>query len=65
MKEFNAYCRFCQKNVTGKTTAITILESGNYLHIGECLECFYEIRRVVPRNKEIIDDPNPGSWNGL
>jgi len=37
--------------VLGKTTAINSLESGNFLYIGECLICCYEIRRIVPRSK--------------
>lgn len=51
MKEFTAYCKYCEKVVCGKTTAITALESGNYLYIGECLTCCYEIRRIVKNVK--------------
>jgi hypothetical protein len=65
MKEFSAYCKYCEMVVTGKTNVITDLESGNRLYIGECLICCYEIRRIVARNKIAIDNPNPGSWNGL
>lgn len=57
MKEFNAYCKYCEMVVTGKTNVITELESGNYLYVGECLICCYEIRRIVPRKK-----PYPESW---
>jgi Uri superfamily endonuclease len=46
MKEFKAYCRYCEQVVEGKTTAVTVLESGNYLYIGECNVCLYEIRRI-------------------
>lgn len=57
MKEFNAYCKYCEMVVTGKTNVITELESGNYLYVGECLICCYEIRRIVSRDK-----PYPESW---
>ena len=56
MKEFDAYCKYCQMVVRGKTTAINQLESGNYLYIGECLTCLYEIRRIVTKNKQISID---------
>jgi Uri superfamily endonuclease len=46
MKQFKAYCRYCEQVVEGKTTAVTVLESGNYLYIGECNVCLYEIRRI-------------------
>jgi RNase P subunit RPR2 len=46
MKEFKAYCKYCAEVVQGKTTAVTVLESGNYLYIGECNVCLYEIRRI-------------------
>jgi hypothetical protein len=59
MKEFEAYCKYCEMVVKGKTTAITELESGNYLYIGECLICCYEIRRIVPKPK---NKPYPDSW---
>lgn len=60
MKEFDAYCRYCEMAVRGKTTAINALESGNYLYIGECLICCYEIRRIVTRNNHSlsIDENN-------
>ena len=51
MKEFIAYCSYCEMAVTGKTTAISQLESGNYLYIGECQICMYEIRRIVTKQK--------------
>jgi len=51
MKEFDAYCKYCEMVVRGKTTAISQLESGNYLYLGECLICCYEIRRIVQKNK--------------
>ena len=51
MKEFDAYCKYCEMVVRGKTTAITSLESGNYLYVGECLICLYEIRRIVQGSK--------------
>lgn len=56
MKEFKAYCRYCGKVVMGKTNVITELESGNYLYVGECLICCYEIRRIVSRDKKVIDN---------
>ena len=46
MKQFKAYCRYCEQVVEGKTPAVTVLESGNYLYIGECNVCLYEIRRI-------------------
>jgi hypothetical protein len=52
MKKFNAYCKFCEKAVDGKIIAISELESGNYLYLGECLICFYEIKRIVPINEK-------------
>jgi hypothetical protein len=81
MKTFSAYCKYCGIAVTGKVNAITELDSGNYLYIGECEICLYEIRRIVPNEKFIdaaYDDmqvkdffrngnENYGdrSWNGL
>ncbi len=59
MKEFDAYCKYCEIVVRGRTTAINALESGNYLYIGECLICLYEIRRIVPKLKHI---DYPESW---
>lgn len=57
MAKLNAYCKYCSKTVDGKVTSVVRLESGNFLYIGECNTCFYEIRRIVPRSKEndIID----------
>lgn len=49
MKQFKAYCKYCVAVVEGKTTAINVLESGNYLYIGECNICLYEIRRIVKK----------------
>jgi hypothetical protein len=59
VKEFDAYCKYCEIVVRGRTTAINALESGNYLYIGECLICLYEIRRIVPKLKHI---DYPESW---
>ena len=53
MKEFSAYCKYCEMVVLGKTTAISELESGNYLYIGECQICMYEIRRIVQKQKAL------------
>jgi hypothetical protein len=39
--------------VTGNVNVITELESGNYLYVGECLICCYEIRRIIPKDKII------------
>ena len=50
--KLNAFCVPCNKSVEGKLTAIVVLESGNWLHVGECPECFYEIKRIVPRLKK-------------
>ena len=59
MKEFDAYCKYCATTVKGKTTAISELESGNYLYLGECLTCFYEVRRIVTKSKQ---KDYPESW---
>lgn len=59
MKEIDAYCRYCSKLSKGKITAVTELESGNYLYIGECSLCLYEIRRIVPKVKS---KAYPDSW---
>jgi Uri superfamily endonuclease len=56
MKEFDAYCKYCEMVVKGKTTAVNELESGNYIYIGECLICCYEIRRIIPKVKHIVVD---------
>lgn len=50
MKEFDAYCPYCEIKVRGKTTAVKELETGNYLFIGECLICCYEIKRIVRKD---------------
>lgn len=55
--KLNAFCILCNKNVEGKLTEMVILDSGNWLHIGECPECFYRIKRIVPKD-------NSGSYNG-
>lgn len=36
---------------------MVVLDSGNWLHVGECPDCFYEIKRIVPKD-------NSGSYNG-
>jgi hypothetical protein len=59
MKEIDAYCRYCSKMSSGKITAVSELESGNYLYIAECLVCLYEIRRIVPKSKS---KPYPDPW---
>lgn len=43
----NAYCLACSKAVEGKVNKIEKLKSGNYLYIGECSLCSYEIKRIV------------------
>jgi hypothetical protein len=43
-----AYCILCKKNVKGKLKELIVQESGKWLHVGECPECFYEIKRIVP-----------------
>jgi hypothetical protein len=59
MKDISAYCTFCGMVVKGKTTAISVLASGNYLYVGECAICCYEIKRIVPKSK---NTPYPESW---
>lgn len=59
MKEFDAYCKYCQKVVKGKATNINALQSGNYLYIGECITCLYEVRRIVTKSNHI---DYPESW---
>jgi Uri superfamily endonuclease len=59
MKELNAYCRLCHVNVHGLVSEISVLDSGNYLYVGDCPKCSYEIRRIVPKNKHI---EYPDSW---
>lgn len=53
----NAYCIVCKSNVVGKLTEIIALDSGNWLHIGECPFCYYEIKRIITKNIS-------GSYNG-
>lgn len=53
----NAFCILCNKSVDGKLNEISVLDSGNWLYKGECPDCFYEIKRVVPKNIS-------GSYNG-
>lgn len=36
---------------------MVILDSGNWLHVGECPFCYYEIKRIIPKNIS-------GSYNG-
>jgi hypothetical protein len=36
---------------------MVVLDSGNWLHIGECPICYLEIKRIVPKD-------NSGSYNG-
>jgi predicted DCC family thiol-disulfide oxidoreductase YuxK len=36
---------------------MVVLDSGNWLYRGECPECCYEIKRIVPKD-------NSGSYNG-
>jgi len=56
LKELKAYCKYCETVTEGKITAIRRLESGNYMHVGECSVCCYEIKRIVPKPKEIMVD---------
>jgi hypothetical protein len=56
LKEIKAYCCFCETVTGGKVTAIKMLESGNYLYVGECSICCYEIKRIVPKSKEILEN---------
>ena len=53
----SAFCVSCNKNVEGRLTEMVILDSGNWLHIGECPICYYEIKRIIPKNIS-------GSYNG-
>lgn len=43
-----AYCIVCEKSVRGKLKELIIQESGKWLHVGNCPDCFYEIKRIVP-----------------
>lgn len=36
---------------------MVILDSGKWLHKGECPDCLYEIKRIIPKNIS-------GSYNG-
>jgi hypothetical protein len=45
----SAYCILCQKNVVGKLNEIVALESGKLLHIGECPDCCYQIKRIMSK----------------
>jgi hypothetical protein len=44
-----AYCVYCNKSVDGRLTAMVVLDSGNWLHVGECPNCLSEIKRIVPK----------------
>ena len=55
--KLSAFCVLCNKNVEGRLTEMVVLDSGNWLHIGECPICYYEIKRVIPKR-------NSGSYNG-
>jgi hypothetical protein len=51
----NAYCIICKKNVVGKLNEIVSLESGKWLHIGECPDCCYQIKRIIrTENKGMV-----------
>ena len=58
-KSLSAYCLTCMCVVEGKLESITELESGSYLHVGSCLICLYEIKRIVPKSK---NTSYPESW---
>lgn len=53
----SAFCVLCNKNVEGRLIEMVVLDSGSWLHIGECPICYYEIKRIVPND-------NSGSYNG-
>jgi hypothetical protein len=55
--KLSAFCVLCNKNVEGRLTEMVVLDSGNWLHIGECPICYYEIKRIIPKR-------NLGSYNG-
>ena len=55
--KLNAFCISCNKNIEGRLTEMVILDSGNWLYIGECSVCYYEIKRIIPKNIS-------GSYNG-
>jgi hypothetical protein len=50
--KLNAFCVLCNKNVEGRLTEMAVLDSGKWLYRGECPECFYEIKRIVPRKED-------------
>jgi arginyl-tRNA--protein-N-Asp/Glu arginylyltransferase len=53
----SAFCVSCNKNVEGRLTEMVVLDSGNWLYRGECPDCYYEIKRIIPKNIS-------GSYNG-
>lgn len=53
--KLKAFCVSCNKNVEGRLTEMVVLDSGNWLYKGECPECYYEIKRVVPKKGEEND----------
>ena len=53
----SAFCVLCNKNVDGRLTEMVVLDSGNWLYRGECPDCYYEIKRIVPKDIS-------GSYNG-
>ena len=53
----SAFCISCNKNVDGRLTEMIVLDSGKWLYKGECSYCFYEIKRIIPKD-------NSGSYNG-
>ena len=55
--KLNAFCVLCKKNVSGRLTEMVVLDSGNWLYKGECPDCCYEIKRIIPKNIS-------GSYNG-
>lgn len=59
--KLSAFCVLCNKNVEGRLTEMVILASGNWLYIGECPFCYYEIKRIIPKN---ISDSYNGSTPG-
>ena len=55
--ELSAFCVHCNESVKGRLTEMVVLDSGNWLHIGECPVCYLEIKRIVPKDSS-------GSYNG-
>ena len=53
----SAFCVICNKNVDGRLTEMVVLDSGKWLYKGECPNCLYEIKRIVPKDSS-------GSYNG-